>query len=673
MNCGRKMTGRGTGKHTGLKEFIAWDGEGITIPDAPIQMGRDHFHWEGSREVFRGFEYQAQPYVLLANSKGGRITRQEGLHTIECLELILNTKVQYPHSIFVGFGFNYDVNQILADIPEGRKEKLHEEGRCRIGSSYYIKWLPRKMIVVSHRPSGRSAVIYDVFSHFQSSFLVACEKYLGVDDPELDLIRRGKGAREVFKWEELDEFIIPYNDTELSMLVRIMDKLREDYAAVDLVPSQWHGPGAIVQKAFKKYNIPIVRHLSKEILDASQYAYAGGRFEQFWMGRYEGTTYEYDLHSAYPAAAIQLPDLSHGYWEAVSSFQPSTFGVWYCSRKAAPSNRPQPLFCRSETGLISYPNEVRGWYWTPEAELVPDDVEKGFVFHPTTERRPFSFIEEMYDQRRLLKSEGNSSERALKLCMNSAYGKLCQCIGGEEGPPRWHQLEYAGYITSYVRALIYKAILLAPDSIIAVETDAVFSDTPLDLPMTDNLGDWELSTFDEITYLQSGFYYGVKDGVVTCKYRGMDRAKDGPHPDGLPYEVVLDYLKSHTGTTSGRLSTLRCSTTRFVGLGLSLATSAVWRSWEKKRKYIRLDETPVTWKRGKTKRIHIREECAWCEDGVTMYEEMHPLWIGGYQGESFARQIPWRTVRGEVHPEIDWREWYALWEDSQYPHGGLER
>lgn len=656
------------------KEFIAWDGEGIAQEELPVMHARGYYRWEDSRKFFFNYEHIPQPYVLLANSKGDRITDENGLSTTSCLDLILDTKVRYPNSIFVGFGFNYDVNQILKDVPESQLRRLYEEGRARF-SGYGIKWYSRKSFLVSNFRKHRSAVIYDVFSHFQSSFIKACEKYLGEDDPELEIIRKGKEKRDVFSWDELDDFIIPYNNTELSMLVRMMDILRADYEAVDLVPSEWYGPGAIVKKAFFKHNVRINRDIPKEVLDASQSAYAGGRFEQFKMGRHEGTVYQYDLHSAYPAAAVRLPDISVGYWEHVSTFEPGTFGVWHISYKQSNengrlyTNGPQPLFCRSQLGLISYPSEVRGWYWTPEAELVSDNISEGYVFRSVSDNRPFAFIEAMYDERRLLKSQGSSSERALKLCMNSAYGKLCQTIASDNGPPRWHQLEYAGYITSYVRAQLYRALQLNPDAAIAVETDAIISTLPLALPLSDRLGDWEEKTYDEITYLQSGFYYTLKDGTLDVRYRGMDKGKDG-QPAGLPYDFVLDYLRNNTGVTFGHLASLPCYTSRFVGLGLSLCTSSVWRSWEKKPKKIILDEPRSGPRKGMSKRAHMRESCAWCEDGISMYDAMHDLFISGANGLSYARDLPWREVDDQVDPPLDWGEWYGIWEDSMYPHGG---
>jgi len=654
------------------KEFIAWDGEGTAIQKPPLSLTLKEqtiYAWEDrpkGERIAEDYKPEAQPYVLLANSVGGQITNEEGLSTHDCFELILQTKQDHPNSIFVGFGFNYDVNQMIKDFNNQCLWHLHDWGRTRFGG-YIVKWLPRKSLYIRHGRTHRSAIIYDVFGFFQMSFLEACKQYLGEDDQELELIRRGKQAREAFTWEELDDFIIPYNKTELSMLVRMMDIVREEFAGCGINPGQWHGPGAIAAKTLSFNQIKIPRDQPEEVLDASQFAYAGGRFEQFRLGRYSSTVYEYDIHSAYPAAAFQLPDLSNGHWEYVRCFEPDSFGVWSIdydeSDRILNAFRPQPLFHRSENGSISYPSTVQGWYWTPEARFVPDSIQGGWVFRPHSNFRPFAFVKELYDQRRMLKLSKNSLERAIKLILNSLYGKLAQTVGGVDGPPSWHCLEAAGYITSFTRAKIYEAMLMNPRAIIAAETDAVFSTQPLNLPLSDELGDWEELRFKEITYLQSGFYYAIKENdELVVKYRGMDKDRDTGQPLGLPYGEVLDYLRDRTTGTIDGLATLHSYTTRYVGLGLGLRSDAVWRSWEKRDHYIRLDGYRSS------KRRHVRLECPECNRGRSLYDSMHPLQIGAEagSGKSFARTLPWRSVGGLEEKPMnfeDWKEMNPEWKD----------
>lgn len=648
-------------------EFIAWDGEGTAVeepmfvPAAPIPL------WYSKSEgMIRDYKAVPQPYVLLSNSKDMHISREEGLSTYECLEFLLSTKEAYPKSIFVGFGFNYDVNQILKDLPETCLWDIYNRNITHVGG-YTIRWRPGKEFYVKHGNTKRSAILYDVIGFFQSSFITMCEKYLGKDHPSLVLIREGKGARETFTWNELDEFILPYNMMEVRMLVEVMNLFRADLHSAGIYPSKWHGPGAVANEAFKKFGVVPVRTTPEEVLDAAQYAYAGGRFEHFQLGRYVGRVYEYDIHSAYPEAATKLPNIAEGHWEHVENFEPESFGVWnicFRSRDGWKGDIPQPLFCRSKGDTISYPREVSGWYWTPEAELVASDVRDGWVFRSTTTppSRPFGFIEDLYEQRRVLKDQGSTTERAVKLIMNCLYGKKAQTVGWDEKhmlPPTHHQFEYAGYITSYTRAKIYRAMMQNPGAIIAAETDAVFSTEPLDLDIGEGLGQWELKVFDDILYLQSGFYYAHQGEKLTCKYRGMDGEGDPKQPAGLPYRKVLDhlgYISTPRPDNLYRTPPLFTVTTRFVGLGLGLTTKSVWRSWEKNHKTIHLDKDP--WG---AKRVHIAHECPKCQAGFTLVDCLHPMSIGGYSGQSYRRSLPWRNHKPELEEERDepWERWEA--------------
>ena len=634
------------------REFIAWDGEGTTVG-----LG------------------VPQPYVLFGNSKPGeRLKAERGLSTVECFDLLLFSKQMHPWSIFIGFSINYDVNQMLCDLPVPHLKVIHKQNKVT-WNGYRVHWFPGKWLYVRRIKDQQSVIFYDVFGFFQSSFIVACEKFLGENDPEIGQIREGKARRASFLYSELETFIIPYWERELSLLVRLAESLRNDLDSAGIKISSWHGPGAVASKVFSLNHIKdyLDRDIPRSVNVAAQYAYAGGRFEQFRCGHYPHRVYEYDINSAYPSGIVGLPNLRNGAWEHVETFEPDSFGVWHIDHDGRETVRelyvePQPLFCRHQGGHISYPTETRGYYWTPEAALVSTtSILGGWVFRGDG-TLPFEFVREMYDRRREWKLKGISAEKALKLALNSMYGKMAQRIGGayRDGRveiPAWHQLEWAGWVTSAARAKLYRAILLNPSSVIATETDAIFTISPIDLPVSKNLGEWELTEFDNITYIQSGFYYAEQGDTLTCKYRGLDKDRQTGEPKGLPYRQVLDIL-SGPGRFGGTLPPFFGTTSRYVGLGIGLTTGATWRSWETNTREVTLG--------GSGKRTHIDRywddmqqryvfpcpECAPHSGRQSYGANLHHCALAprkeGY--DSSRHSLPWEREQGEdalLQEELD--------------------
>jgi len=137
--------------------------------------------------------------------------------------------------------------------------------------------------------------------------------------------------------------------------------------------------------------------------------------------------------------------------------------------------------------------------------------------------------------------------------------------------PPFHQLEWAGYITATCRAMLLRAAMLDPTAIIAFETDALFSERPLPLPVGDGLGEWECTVFESLTYVQSGTYFGTvrdKHGELkeVARTRGVDLGT-----------MTRDHVLAAMQRPRVADQRVDARLTRFVGAGLALATD--WESW----------------------------------------------------------------------------------------------
>lgn len=581
-------------KLAGDAMFIGIDGEGVDTPDGD------------------------QKYAMLVASTGEYILNPEGLPSRSCFRFLCELAVKYPGAILVCYGASYDVNMMLKDVPREQLKVLHGyvdgTGKSHDADSitwngYRLKYRPRKefwlglfgMPKFLEKPDGTkkpnyqcTVQLWDVIGFFQGAFVKAVESYLGKDHPKLAMIKEGKRARGNFTREQLETFVLPYCQAEVEVLVELMNELRENLQSANLHISRWDGAGACAMALLKREGIK--EHMERfhnDIHRAAQFAYAGGRIELQWYGNYTKLVYHYDLRSAYPAAMLHLPSLAGGKWRhltklPVKRIRTLPFFTMYRVEWSFDDKKSfYPFPYREHTGSIRFPPRGHNWVWGPELMVALDfadyfggtlTVHEAYVFVPAPgmeDVRPFAFLPDLYEQRKKWKKDGNGAEKAMKLAINSLYGKQVQHVGyhgngGDFKPllPPFHQLEWGGFVTSYTRGALLRAAMQMPEAIIAFATDGIFSRVPLDLPCENILGNWEYSQHEYMTIVQSGVYWVENEGKEVAYYRGFDQG-------AITRDKVLQ-----AWTEKKTLLEVECS--RFVTLGTALVSDnqfAKWRTW----------------------------------------------------------------------------------------------
>jgi DNA polymerase type B, organellar and viral len=543
---------KGRQKGHGPREFIAWDGEG------PRDTG----------------------YSLIGSSKGDYL-QGPSLSSESCLQFLLDSAELYPRATNVGFGFNYDVSNMLKDLPKSKLRVLRAHNHVR-WHGYRIEHVPKKWFSVSK--DGAHIKIFDVQSFFNTSLVGALESWdigpfasasLTSTDvlsqspvPEIpsvasmdalseaEIVRLFKRLRSEFLWKDIAA-IKRYMDLELKYTVQLMDALRESFRKVGYDIHAWYGPGALARAAFRKHKIAACMDTCTEsVRKAAKYAYFGGRFEQIIVGHVQGPVYLADINSAYPYACTFLPNLAQGHWERARDFVPDTFSVWHVSYEGPKdANMVHPLPFRDSHGSVSFPNRVSGWYWEPEIHALLDSplakyltVHGGHVFKENNSSdRPFAFLEGYYLKRNALKRAGDSAEYTLKLVINSIYGQLAQRVGWDERTgqaPKSFQLEWAGYITSHCRARVWTAAFSAGESLISIDTDGVAATRPWPMENSNRLGDWEIKSYEDGVFWASGIYsLRNADGWATPKSRGMDKDLRGAFKN-IDAELLLEHCRT---------------------------------------------------------------------------------------------------------------------------------
>lgn len=643
------------------RPFVAWDGEGINLrgPGRP------------------------QAYVLFGSSED-HIQSKAGLTAFDCLDHIIATGQKNPHAVHVGFAFGYDSNMIVQSLSPVTLARLHRRGFTRLrrknGDRYSITFARGKFFrVTKYRPeyhpeqnphAKTTVTIYDIFSFFASSFVNAYQEFVG---GVADIVTEGKKARGAFTLEQWDE-VVDYWSAEIQLLRDLAEELRTRVYDAGLRITQWHGPGALASYALRQHRIRDHMAESPEAVRlAARYAYAGGRFELFKLGTRTGRIFGIDINSAYPFAISQLPSLGSAHWIQVERpDRIERFGVYHIrmTNAHAMDTAVSPVFHRDSQHNITFPWAVDTWVWSPEAywaQRCGAEVLEGWVLDETGDR-PFEWVADMYQQRKEWKKAGIAAQIALKLCMNSIYGKLAQRIGWDpvrRRMPPFHQLEWAGWITSYTRGRLFDVMHRMPwESIIAVETDGLYTThdpSRLGIQHSEDLGGWEVTEYDQVMYVQSGlaWLHNQKKGW-TDKRRGLDPCREGHAPEECDCDGVFNlgacrsYLEA-LHPAPDRVSPwipYQGKTTRFVGLGMALMSKlglknrhCVWSTDER-------EISPAL----SGKRVHVPPRCRACRDGLTAGEAAHDLVINSralVDPVSYPHSIPWEDEIGHA----DWREY----------------
>jgi len=457
---------------------------------------------------------------------------------------------------------------ILGDLPLKGEEASIEELRATnstVWRGYKITYIPRKIFKLSC--NGRWFHSTDIFSFFQTSFENALGDW-GIEVPEI--ITRGKAARQDFsKWKRGD--IVAYNDAELDCMSELAERLRDSIRPLKLPVRSWHGPGALAGSWLAKHRAKSHKgELPKEVTDAAVRAYFGGRIDVQGYG-FVNPVYHYDIVSAYPSAIRYLPDLSSLTWLYAEGNAPASAGVsvsrvrWRITRETKWGAFPW----RNHQGSIRWPLAGEGWYWSHEIEAAKqrfgsDTVEylgtwytEGDIHYPFKEA-----VEEAFAYRKELKAQGLSSHIAVKLILNSLYGKFAQTVGKAQ----YYSPVWAGLITSHTRAELQRNI---SEDVVCVMTDSIWTRAPLSIAPSTELGGWEEQSEGKLILAGAGLYEAHKaNGEKIVWQRGFDKRRP------LDIEGIVSQWLGDNPLYEGLYSI-----NRFVGMGLASVTHYPWRTW----------------------------------------------------------------------------------------------
>lgn len=601
--------------------FVAWDGEGVTV-----------------RRKHR--------YTMLCNSYGNHIYDANGIRTLAALHFLCDEAKRDKRANHVCYGASYDVNMILGDLGSHQVARLAWEGVLHY-SDFRIEYRPRKELMVTrykgrHVSKNRDVTmqLWDVIGFFQCRFTQALDAWLhDVDEDTLSFIADMKSKRSGFAKEDVAT-VLQYCLKECDLLVMLMTRMRNKMRPVQLIPTRWDGAGAIGQKLLQNHKVPSFSgEAPPAAMKASQHAYFGGRIECVRYGNREDSVFSHDIRSAYPSAMRSLPCLAHGRWShsrSKSVRNDGAFRLCHLRWSFDSIGAIHPLPWRERNGAVFFPARGEGWYWQPEVMACADfrrgmyDVVEAWTFHPQCDHTPFRFVEDVYTQRQRMRAAGHDAHIVLKLALNSLYGKLAQKVGWdreENKPPRYHNLMWAGMITSTTRAMLYRLAMQHPERIIAFETDGLYSTVRHECEEGESLGQWDVQAHDGITYLQSGLYWLCDNDEWWSKSRGLSRDIPTSHRDSaLTRKRVLRHWQGGEWEVQVTENRFRTMATAVV----SPERFTEWRQW--------CDDTKTVTTIPRGKRMALPSDL---RSGRWMEPGLHDTLAAGGGGMSHPHLLPW--------------------------------
>lgn len=469
-----------------------------------------------------------QNYLMLRAGEFLLFKDNQPLSTEACLEFLCDLPTD---RIYVAYYFDYDVTMILKDTSFQTRERLLQPKIYAAGlrrstyvGDYDVEYTPHKMFRVKRTKDRKWITINDVGSFFQCSFHKAITDWQVGTPEERVAVKKGKEARSDFELMTAEE--IEYNRIEVNHLEQLMTAFRNVCEDCGYLPPRWQGPGYLASEMMKQHGIPKRTELAlpNDLLPFANAGYYGGRFELFKIGNVRNV-YEYDINSAYPTAMGFLPCLHHGTW--IKGYgDPRTDEIYIANVEFENNNVAAcDLPIRDKkTGSIYWPYRGNGIYWgwelnaAMQAHTVINQWREHWVYHRECDCVPFKWVKEVYAKRKAI-GKGTKGY-ALKLAINSLYGKTAQSIGSAPyANPIW-----AGLITAYTRAKLIDAYReIDSRNLVMLATDGLYSTEPVNVPLGEWLGEWEMKQHAEMFFVQPGIYF-YGDGSGKAKTRGVKQA-----------------------------------------------------------------------------------------------------------------------------------------------------
>lgn len=460
---------------------------------------------------------------------------------VKCLaDLILFIKTQHKQN-FLAYNADYDAQALLVWLPKKELEYVMK--------GIEIEYERIKILYYKHKfLKFNDNWLFDVYQYYHAGTLdKAAEKFLGK--------RKNKVETKIFDEETIyDPKTIQYCITDATLAYELFIKMYQTLPK-ELKETKPISTAYYSAKYFRKELV--ANKIPFAVNMIARKAYHGGLFTINTRGHFYNL-YNYDIVSAYPYEICRLKGMDHfNHVQYKGYISDATYGFYHV--RVDIEDKYVGALIYKHKGLCLNPvGRYEGIITKNEYEKVKhfnhEIVAAYHVF--TNNTTPFKDRMEKVFYRKC----NDENKIVWKYLANSLYGKtaaaqktymdkdlelddnLLNMI--EKDGRYYYKVEnieksnfvYASEITANTRLRMFDAINKYRDHIIAVQTDSLVSDIPLELEVNGNkLGAWKLDKWDEAYMIGSGVYFYRIGKEWHGKFRGFNFS-------GEKVETILERL-----------------------------------------------------------------------------------------------------------------------------------
>jgi len=467
------------------------------------------------RRIWWGWDSEAlpqngKPVLFCAVSEDG-----DQYYSADPLKVLAEVCRHGPADVFV-WNLTYEIGALF------RALKVTKEQLAQIkNSSDWVSLKPyHSNISVKVYPARylgikwgkRKVNFYDAFAFYQCSLDRAAKKFLGQSKLAFDIERLTQESLEKY-WD----YLVQYCLEDARLTLALMLRLRAIAQELGFKPVSHYSPAAWAQQMVAQLEgVENVKPLwdlgpeGKRVLEFAWDAYRGGKFEMTVLG-YVQQAYMYDINSAYASVIRSLYSLNGARIVRTHLDCPDAdYALILCRIYIPPHRyRPHPVGIVWHGVLIFPAGRFLAVITKDEYEFLQRigaqiDIIDAYWIYTTRKEIYKNVVDRLYDAK-MFHPDKNVRDFA-KILLNGFYGKMVQTVERPDGKLEpgmaWHPI-HAGVITARIRCLISE--VQGQPGVLAVHTDSVIADRPLDLPLGEGLGQWKL--------VAQGPYLGLREGI----------------------------------------------------------------------------------------------------------------------------------------------------------------